>query len=98
MNALRGNTYLERLELWWIDDRQVTQALAATLHGNKGLLHLAVYFHPLDDSDRTELLKAISLNPSLRLSTCVVWGMMQRRSEISPRQLQICCQSTNELR
>jgi hypothetical protein len=67
MNALRGNTYLERLELPRIDDHQVTQALAAALHKNKGLLHLAVVF-PLfsEDSDRTELLKAISLHPSLR--------------------------------
>jgi hypothetical protein len=65
ISALRCNTNLERLELPRIKDRQVTQALAAALHENKGLVHLAVYFSVLDDSDRTELLKAISLHPSL---------------------------------
>jgi hypothetical protein len=66
MKALRGNTYLERLDLWGIGDRQVTQALAAALHGNKGLVHLSANFGALDDSGRTELLEAISMHPSLR--------------------------------
>jgi hypothetical protein len=65
MDALRGNTNLERLELPIIDDRQVTQALAAALHENKGLVHLKVPFFSLDDSDRAELFNAISLHPSL---------------------------------
>jgi hypothetical protein len=66
INALRYNTNLERLGLPGIEDRQVTQALAAALHENKGLVHLAAYFSALDDSDWTNLLKAISLHPSLR--------------------------------
>jgi hypothetical protein len=66
MNALRGNTYLERLRLPKIDNRQETRALAIALHENKGLVHLAVRFYALDDSDRTELLEVISLHPSLR--------------------------------
>jgi hypothetical protein len=65
MSALRGNTNLERLHLPHIDDRQVTQALAAALHENKGLVHLKVCFRSLHDSDRAELFKAISLHPSL---------------------------------
>jgi hypothetical protein len=66
MNALRGNEHLERLDLPLITDRQVTRAFAAALHENEGLVHLAISFLALDDSDRTELLKAISLHPSLR--------------------------------
>jgi hypothetical protein len=67
MNALRGNENLERLHLRdRIDDEQETRALAAALHENKGLIHLTVHFPVLDDSDRTELLKAIYLHPSLR--------------------------------
>jgi hypothetical protein len=66
MNALRGNTYLERLELWWIDDYQFTQALAAALRENKGLVQLSLSSCTLDQRDRTELLKAITLHPSLR--------------------------------
>jgi hypothetical protein len=84
MNALRGNTYLERLYLPNIDDRQVTQALAAALHENKGLVHLTVYLDALDDSDWTELLKAISLHPSLRsldlnLRHTDIWDPQTRR-------------------
>jgi hypothetical protein len=65
MNALRGNTYLERLELWWIDDRQFTQALSAALHEDKGLVHLGVHIRARAETGWTELLKAISLHPSL---------------------------------
>jgi hypothetical protein len=55
MNALRGNTNLERLELPLIDDRQVAQALVAALRESKGLVHLAVYFHAFHESAWTEL-------------------------------------------
>jgi hypothetical protein len=66
MNALRGDEHLERLHLSnSIDDRQETRALATALHANKGLIHLTVSFPALDDSIRAELLKAISLHPSL---------------------------------
>jgi hypothetical protein len=66
MNALRGDEHLERLHVSISDDRQVTQALAAALHGNKGLVHLTVSFDAFDESDVTELLGAISVHPSLR--------------------------------
>jgi hypothetical protein len=54
-----------------IDDCQVTQALVAALRENKGLVHLAVNFRGLDESDwtesdNTELWESISLHPSLR--------------------------------
>jgi hypothetical protein len=64
INALRGNTSLERLELLYIDEHQETRALAAALHENKGLVHLTAHFN--GDSDWTELLESISLHPSLR--------------------------------
>jgi hypothetical protein len=66
MNALRGDEHLERLHVPNIDVREVTQALAAALHENKGLIHLTVSFPALDDSCRAELSDAISLHPSLR--------------------------------
>jgi hypothetical protein len=66
MSALRGYVHLVRLYLPNTDDRQVMQALAAALHENKGVVHLTVYVPVLDDSDRTELLEASSLLPSLR--------------------------------
>jgi hypothetical protein len=67
-NALRGNEHLERLHIdHELQETQETRALAAALHENKGLVHLGVYFYELDDSDDwTELLKALSLHPSLR--------------------------------
>jgi hypothetical protein len=65
MNALRGNTNLERLHGLLLDS-QVTRALAAALHENKGLVHLTAYFGALNAIDWTELLEAISLHPSLR--------------------------------
>jgi hypothetical protein len=46
MYALRGNTYLERLNLVTIDDSQEAQALVSVLLQNKGLVHLTV---ALDD-------------------------------------------------
>jgi hypothetical protein len=65
LDALRGNTNLERLELPSIDDRQVTQALVAALRENKGLVHLTVCFREKEAGNQTELLDAISLHPSL---------------------------------
>jgi hypothetical protein len=62
INSLRGNDHLERLH---IGDLQETRALAAALRENKGLVHLKVRFYALDEIDRTELLKAISVHPSL---------------------------------
>jgi hypothetical protein len=82
MNALRGNMNLERLQLRLGAYRQVTKALAAALHENKGLVHLNVYVRALDgigraeffegnetdwtETDNKELLESISLHPSLR--------------------------------
>jgi hypothetical protein len=66
INALRGNEHLERLHLPLIVDHQQTLALAAALHENKGLVHLAVHYHTMYESGLIELLKSISLHPSLR--------------------------------
>jgi hypothetical protein len=76
INALRGNEHLERVHLPRIDDHQETRALSAALHENKGLIHLVVSFLHLDDSDRTELFKAISLHPSLRSLDLTMWQLM----------------------
>jgi hypothetical protein len=64
MNALRGNTYLERLDIVLVQDRQVTQALATTLRENKGLVHLRL--EDCEVEDRNELLESVSMHPSLR--------------------------------
>jgi hypothetical protein len=66
VNALRGNTNLERLELPPMEDRQVTHALAAALRENKGLAHLEVCFSGFNKSGLTDLLESISLHTSLR--------------------------------
>jgi hypothetical protein len=74
MSALRGNTNLERLELPLIDDRQVKQALVAALRENEGLVYLKVkYCGKLDESDITDFLGSISLQPSLRSLDLTVW-------------------------
>jgi hypothetical protein len=60
MNALRSNTYLERL--MFIRGRLVTPALAAALQENKGLIFISViYLLALDASGRTEILEALFL-------------------------------------
>jgi hypothetical protein len=74
MNALRGNTNLERLELPLNDDCKVLPpALAAVLRENKGLVQLTVFFYMLDVVDWTELLEAISIHPSLRSLSLIVF-------------------------
>jgi hypothetical protein len=75
VNALQGNTYLQRLELWWIHDfgqRHCRQALAAALLENKGLAHLAFCDCKMDDWNK--LLEAIYLHPSLRSLDLPRWG------------------------
>jgi hypothetical protein len=87
VNALRGNTNLKRLELPLIEDHQVTQALAAALHENKGLVHLKVYLTSTlktdwTESDSKELLESISLHPSL-LSLDLVLRRTDIRREVT---------------
>jgi hypothetical protein len=65
MNALRGNTYLERLNLETIDDSQGAHALVSALLENKGLVQLTLDDFALDEKCRVELLAAISFHPSL---------------------------------
>jgi hypothetical protein len=68
LNALRGNTYLERLDLSRFDLREegILPALAAALFGNIGLIHLALPGCELDESGFCKVLRAISAHPSLR--------------------------------
>jgi hypothetical protein len=69
VNALRGNTHLERLELLWFRNfREGTpQALAPSLRENKGLTNLTLHHYSLDNRSWSELMAAISTHPSLRM-------------------------------
>jgi hypothetical protein len=71
MNALRGNTYLERLDLmggWGNNHRQPTPHLPlhAALLENKGLTRLCLCGFYFDYLCWPELMAAISTHPSLR--------------------------------
>jgi hypothetical protein len=68
LNALRGNTYLERLVLSGFDLREegIMHVLAAALIENKGLVHLGLQYCRLDEDGFCEFLRAISAHPSLR--------------------------------
>jgi hypothetical protein len=67
MNALRGNTYLERLDLESLGVRTGSfQALVAALPENRGLTHLGLMDCTVDDSCWEKLMGAIAEHPSLR--------------------------------
>jgi hypothetical protein len=69
INALRGNTYLERLELLGIYICEGSpQALAGALLENKGLVHFSLELCRcrLDGPCWSELMGAISTHPTLR--------------------------------
>jgi hypothetical protein len=68
LNALRGNTYLERLDLSEFDFREegFLDALAAGLFENKGLVTLDLETCSLGVSGVCKVLSAISTHPSLR--------------------------------
>jgi hypothetical protein len=68
MDALRGNSHLERLKLSGFGVREVgiLAALSAALFGNIGLIHLGFDDCGLNESCFCELLRAISVHPSLR--------------------------------
>jgi hypothetical protein len=64
INALRGNTYLERLGVYYGEDSP--QALASALLDNKGLVHFRLDQCGLDGRCWNELMAAISTHPTLR--------------------------------
>jgi hypothetical protein len=67
INALRGNTHLQRLDLSGISsDSGSSQALASALLENKGLVHFGLRFCRLDDHCWSEIMAAISTRPTLR--------------------------------
>jgi hypothetical protein len=67
MNALRGNTYFERLDLGYISVRSGSvQALVAALRENRGLTHLGLKGCYVDDRCWKKLMDAIAEHPSLR--------------------------------
>jgi hypothetical protein len=66
LNALGGNSYVERLDLSHIKAGDGTaEALAAGLRGNEGLTHLGLSDGSLDERCWGELMAAISAHPSL---------------------------------
>jgi hypothetical protein len=69
LNALTGNTYLERLDLSPFNLREegILAAFAAALFENKGLFHLSLPGCRLNKSFFCELLRAISTHPSLQM-------------------------------
>jgi hypothetical protein len=70
INALRGNTYLERLDLSGIGSRNdveaQAQALARALLENQGLVHFGLHRCTLDGPCWSELMAAIYTHPTLR--------------------------------
>jgi hypothetical protein len=72
MNVLRGNTNLEQLDMFYLNDRQGSQALSAALRVNKGLVHLGLLDFEMNEWDG--LLESISIHPSLRSLNLKVWG------------------------
>jgi hypothetical protein len=67
LDELRGNTYLERFELWnGHSCHGIPQALAAALHENEGLTRLGLHGCKLDERSWYKLLRSISVHPSLQ--------------------------------
>jgi hypothetical protein len=66
INALRGNTYLERLDLSDIFSADGSQAFARALLENKGLIHFGLNRCTLDGHCWSELMAAISTHLTLR--------------------------------
>jgi hypothetical protein len=68
LNALRGNSHLERLDLqdFGVGEDGILDSLAAALLGNIGLICLCLPGCALDESGFCEFLRAISAHPSLR--------------------------------
>jgi hypothetical protein len=64
LDTLRGNTYLEKLDLSCIRVRHgIPQALASALKENKGLIHLGLCNCVVDENCWSELMDAISVHP-----------------------------------
>jgi hypothetical protein len=67
INALRGNTYLQRLDLSTLSSGDGSpQALASSLLENKGLVHFGLDRCDLGDHCWSELMAATSMHPTLR--------------------------------
>jgi hypothetical protein len=68
LNALRGNSHLERLVLSDQDFREegILDALTAALFANLGLIHLGLSVCSLDESGFCDFFRALSAHPSMR--------------------------------
>jgi hypothetical protein len=64
MNALRGNTYIARLDFahLWVSLEEL-EALAATWSENRGLTHLGLRYCTVDDHCWDTLTGAIAEHP-----------------------------------
>jgi hypothetical protein len=71
VNALRGNTYLEQLDLECLDINNCSfQALVSALPENRELTHLGLQYCTVDDRCWVKLVGAIAEHPSLRTLSC----------------------------
>jgi hypothetical protein len=77
LNALRGNTYLERLDLsdFGVHEEGILDALVAALFENNGLVQLRLSNCRFDESGFCKVLRAISAHPSLRILDLACWGL-----------------------
>jgi hypothetical protein len=68
-NALRGNSYLERLDLSYLDVgkrlEERLEALVDALSANEGLVHLGLRHSFVDDGCWNNLVRAVSKHPTL---------------------------------
>jgi hypothetical protein len=86
VDALRGNSHLERLGLSDIDvDDGILQKLAAALFENEGLIHLALQNCHLNESSFCELLRAISAHSSLRKLALTGMSSFMDRTEAAKK-------------
>jgi hypothetical protein len=75
MNALRGNRYLQRLDLSGICSGEGT-ALGTALLENQGLVYFCLHRCRLDGNCWNELMAAISTHPALRtLIFCCIYDV-----------------------
>jgi hypothetical protein len=84
LNALGGNSYIERLDLSNIHFRDgIPQALASALRENEGLTHLSLCYCRLNDNCWSELIGAIPVRPSLcNLAFEWIQGVIQAEDDL----------------
>jgi hypothetical protein len=103
LNAIRGNTFLERLDLHAVDGRDGTipQTLAASLRDSNGLAHLGLHYWAMDESSWSELLPVIFGHQSRRTIAFLrrwIPGGPDHSSDFTKAVADEFCSSTIKLR